>query len=68
MSPLLHVQDVIISSDSFLQNAQPLKSILESIPISEDVWNGLEKTMSELANVSSLHWIGLPKLITDFAA
>jgi len=54
LSPLLHVQDVIISSDSFLQNAQPLKSILESIPISEDVWNGLEKTMSELANAHPL--------------
>ncbi len=41
-----------------MQNAQPLKSILENIPISEEVWNGLEKTFGELANVSYLTILG----------
>jgi len=54
LDPLLNVQDVISSSNSFMQNAQPLKSILENIPISEEVWNGLEKTFVELANAHPL--------------
>ncbi len=68
LDPLQKVQDFIASGDTFLQNARPIKSILESIPIAENVLEGIENTIKTLGNVSFLQWNHLPKLITDFIA
>jgi len=54
LNPLLNVQDVITSSSSFLQFAQPLKSVLESIPITADALQVLESAIDTLGNAHPL--------------
>ncbi len=53
LKPLQHAQEIFASGNSFMQNFEPLKSVLDKIPLSEDALNGLEKTISDLANVSA---------------
>ncbi len=47
------VRDVIGSDDSFLQNAQPVQSVLEKFQISEAALQVLESTIDTLGDVSS---------------
>ncbi len=68
LDPLLHVQDVIASGSLFLQNALPLKSIIESTRISENALQLLEKTIDTLGDVSSTQCIGFQKLINRLKA
>ena len=55
LDPLLpeSVQSVIDSSNSFWKSAQSLQGVLEKLPVTEDVFQLLEDTISALKNVST---------------
>ncbi len=67
LKPLLpkHIQSVINSGDSVSKISQPLKSVLEMIPIPENALKVLEGINETLKDVSSLWCTGFPKLSTD---
>ena len=53
LKPLLpeKFQDSIDSSDAFLQDIEPLSSILENIPVTEEAWEFIENAIDTLAQV-----------------
>ena len=58
LEPLLpeKVQEFLSSGDAFLQDLEPLSSILEKIPVTGDVLQAIEGTITTIAEVRT-HFI-----------
>lgn len=68
LDPLLpeRVDGWIDSSESLWDNTESLRSVLENIPVPEEVYQLLESTIGVLENVSALHRVVVEILIRVF--